>query len=1035
LSIRLISIVISIFSTAVLAASPEVHDQAGLQFFEARIRPVLVDHCYKCHSAEANKVGKLKGDLFLDSRAGVLKGGEHGPVIEPGQPEKSRLIEAVRYGNKDLQMPPKDQLSANTVADLAKWIAMGAPDPRLDSVPLIKKGIDVEEGRKYWAFQPLARFAPPEVKNAAWPRTPIDRFVLKQQEEKGLAPNPTASRQKLIRRAYFDLLGLPPTPDEVAAFVADSSPDAYEKLIDRLLQSPHYGERWARHWLDIARFAESDGFEQDYDRPAAFQYRDFVIRAFNQDMPFDQFVKWQIAGDELAPDNWQAMAATGFLTAGVFPTQITEREFETTRYNQLDDMVSTVGNSMLGLTIGCARCHDHKFDPIPSKDYYSMMATFATCIRSDIELNCTTPQEREQLKREADERLASARAKLETFEREQLNAKFDAFVASLKKSPSATQGVWTVLDFENVKTRDGTTLVRQPDGSLLRTGKSPRHDIYTLTARVPASNIQAMRLEALTDKSLPHNGPGCGANGNFALTELEITAAPADNSTPPSPVTIASAIATHQQNAGNLSVASSFDGNPATGWAIDGGGIGKNQAAIFRFEKPVGFPGGTVLTITLRFEHSSAQHLIGRPRFSITTQSDVTDFKASEGSDPLIASELSSLSNGETLSPEKLTQIRHWFATGLPEYQQLEKDLSNAGNTALGKHMEKVQVTSEGLPPVKNNADDRGYPHFYKQVYYLKRGDPNNKIEPVTQSFVEVLMRGGKNETAWQSPPPHGARTSYRRTALARWLTDANDGAGNLLARVIVNRLWQHLLGRGIVATPNDFGVQGEPPTNPQLLDWLATDLIDHGWQLKRLQKLIMTSSVYMQNTQTSPDREAIDPHDIYLWRWQPRRLEAEPIRDSLLSVAGVLDPTMFGPGTLDQNMHRRSIYFTVKRSHLIPMMMVLDWPEALNSMATRPTTTIAPQALLFMNSPEARQYAADFSKRITAATVRESIEKGYQIAFGRSPMPSEVDLAATFIAKQTQRYQDAKQPTAPVDAMTDFCQSLMSANEFIYVE
>jgi hypothetical protein len=1022
--------------TTVATAGPaDFPDPAGMQFFETKIRPVLADHCYKCHSAEANKAGKLKGELFLDNREGVLKGGEHGPVIVPGKPEKSRLIEAVGYADKDLKMPPKDPLSPEVVADLTKWVAMGAPDPRLGPVPLVKKGIDVEEGRKYWAFQPLARVAPPAVKNAQWAHTDIDRFVLKLQEEKGLAPNPVASRLKLIRRAYFDLLGLPPTPQEVAAFIADSSPDAYEKLIDRLLQSPHYGERWARHWLDVARFAESDGFEQDYDRPAAFQYRDFVIRALNQDMPFDQFVKWQIAGDELAPDDWQAMAATGFLTAGVFPTQITEREFETTRYNQLDDMVSTVGNAMLGLTVGCARCHDHKFDPIPSKDYYRLMATFATAIRSDVDIDLTTPQEREKLKREDDERLAAARSKLETFEHDQLGTKFDAFVSNLKQNPAPAQGVWTVLNFEKVKTANGTTLTRQSDGSLLKTGKSPKHDVYTLTARVAASNIQAIRLEALTDKSLPHDGPGAGANGNFALTEFEVTTAPADGSAPALPAKIASAIATHQQNAGDLSIASAFDRNPSTGWAVDLGGIGKSQAAIFRFEKPIGFPTGTLLTITLRFEHASPQHLIGRPRLSITTQPDVTDFKAPEGPDPAIADALVQLSEGKTLSPEQLGKVRHWFVAGLPEYQRLQKELARVEAMGPTKHLEEVQVSSEGLPPVKNLADGRGYPHFYKQVYFLRRGDPNNKVEPVTQSFVQVLMRGGKNETAWQNDPPSGARTSYRRAALSRWMTDSQSGAGNLLARVIVNRLWQHHLGRGIVATPNDFGVQGDPPTNPQLLDWLATDLIDHGWQLKRLHKLIMTSSVYMQDAQTSLDREAIDPHDVFLWRWQPRRLEAEPIRDSLLSVTGVLDETMFGPGTLDQDMRRRSIYFTVKRSRLIPMMMVLDWPEALNSMASRPTTTIAPQALLFMNSPEARQYSEAFSKRVAAGSVQESIEKGYQYALGRSPTHTESAMATSFIANQARRYEADKRPIPQAEAMMDFCQALLSANEFIYVE
>ncbi|MDB5293029.1 MAG: hypothetical protein JWL69_4270 [Phycisphaerales bacterium] len=900
---------------------------------------------------------------------------------------------------------------------------------------LPQESATLEAGRKFWSFQPLAHPQPPTVKDEQWARTPIDRFVLAKQQEKGLSPNPIAPREKLIRRAYFDLLGLPPTPQEVAAFVADPAPDSYEKLIDRLLASPRYGERWARHWLDVARFAESDGFEHDSDRPAAYQFRDFVIRALNNDMPFDRFVQWQIAGDELAPDDWQAMAATGFLTAGVFPTQITEKEFESTRYNQLDDMVSTVGTAMLGLTIGCARCHDHKFDPIPTQDYYRMAATFATAIRSDVDLDQNTPQEREKSQEEWAQRRDGARAKLEAFEREQLPSRFGEFVAEIKQNPAALAAGWAVLDFGDVKTAHGTTLVKQADGSLLKTGTTPPKEIYTLVARTGMAGITALRLEALTDKSLPKNGPGAAGNGNFALSEIQITAGPADGSSPPAPVKITSAIATHEQNNGDLSVASSFDGKAETGWAVDLGGIGKDQAAIFRFDKPIGSTGGTILNVTLRFEHPSAQHLIGRPRLSITSVADASDLKSPPGPDPAVVEAFKHLAAGDALPEAQLTLARSWFASTLPEYQALKRELGRIETEGPARKLTKVQVTSEGLPPVTNYADSRGYPHFYPQVYLLKRGDANNKVEPVTQSFLRILMHGGTDESAWQSSPPAGRTTSFRRTALARWLTDTDNGAGQLLARVIVNRVWQHHLGRGIVSTPNDFGAQGERPTHPELLDWLASDLIEHGWQLKRLHKLIMTSAVYMQGAQSTPERAAIDPHDVYLWRWEPRRLEAEPIRDSVLAVSGMLDEKMFGPGTLDQNSRRRSIYFTVKRSQLIPMLMVLDWPEPLNSIGSRPTTTVAPQALLFMNSPQARQYADGFAKRIKADSVANSVEQAYRIAFGRAATKTEAEVSTAFIERQTHSYQDAGRPDARASALADFCQALMSANEFVYVE
>jgi hypothetical protein len=1010
-------------------------DPAGVEFFEKKIRPVLVDHCYKCHSVQANQAGKLKGTLFLDSQAGMLKGGEKGAVIVRGHPERSRMIEAVKYGNKDLQMPPKDRLSETVVVDLEKWIAMGAPDPRAGPVPVVKKGIDLEAGRKWWAFAPLGHFDPPAVKNQTWVKTDIDRFVLKKLEDKGLSPNSIASKQKLIRRAYFDLIGLPPTPAQVDGFVADSSPDAYEKLIDQLLDNPHFGERWARHWLDVARYAESDGFEQDFDRPAAYQFRDFVIRAFNQDMPFDQFLQWQLAGDELAPDDWQAMAATGFLTAGVFPTQITEREFESTRYNQLDDMISTTGTSMLGLTIGCARCHDHKYDPIATEDYYRLIATFGTAIRSDIELDITTPRERERLRREFAPRIGAARAKVDEFARSQLPARFASYVESLKENSAPARGVWTVLNFDQIKTAHGTKLEKQPDGSLLKVGKTPARDTYTLVSNVGDLRVTALRLQALADKSLPHNGPGAADNGNFALCEIVVTAAPADGSAPPARVKIISARATHQQNATNLSVAASFDGNGKTGWAVDGGGIGKSQAAIFQFEKPIAFSSGTVVTVELRFEHPNAKHLIGRPRLSVTSLPDVTDFKAPEGPEPAVAAILAELSAGKEVSAEKTNRLRKWYAATLPEYQRLQHDLSTLEAQADAKQLQKVQVTSEGLPPVKNLADGRGYPHFYKQVYLLRRGDPNNKVEPVSQSFLRVLMRNGEPESHWQTAQPAETRTSNRRSALARWITDTQDGAGELAARVIVNRLWQHHLGRGIVATPNDFGLQGEPPTQPELLDWLAQDLIHNGWKLKRLHKLIMTSSVYMQDSVASQKAEAVDPHDVLLWRWQPRRLEAEPIRDAMLAVAGELDQTLFGPGTLDETMRRRSIYFTIKRSKMIPMMMVLDWPEALNSLASRPTTTVAPQALLFLNSPQAREYAQGLAARAKGSLVAGSIASAYRIALGRSPTEAEIRLACGFIENQTKAHERAGDSKAESSALTDFCQALMSTNEFVYIE
>jgi len=365
-------------------ASKPASDPDGVAFFEKHIRPLLFEHCYKCHSSQEKKP---KGDLLLDSRAGWNKGGDNGPAIVPGDPERSLLIRAVRQQG-DLKMPPNNKLTASQIELLAKWVRMGAPDPRAATAAV---AVDSNKGRPHWAFQPLKVSAPPAVHDdSAWCRTPIDRFILAKLEAKGLRPNSEADRRTLIRRVSFDLLGLPPAAEEVEAFIHDTDPAAYDKLIDRLLASPHYGERWARHWMDVARFAESHGYEQDYDRPYAYHYRDFLIRALNADMPFDQFVRWQIAGDELAPTEPLALAATGFLGGCAFPTQLTEAEFESARYDELDDMTATTGLAVLGLSIGCARCHDHKFDPIAANDYYRLAATFTTTIRSEIDIRAVT---------------------------------------------------------------------------------------------------------------------------------------------------------------------------------------------------------------------------------------------------------------------------------------------------------------------------------------------------------------------------------------------------------------------------------------------------------------------------------------------------------------------------------------------------------------------------------------------------------------------------------------------------------------------
>ncbi|MCH2379239.1 MAG: DUF1549 domain-containing protein, partial [Pedosphaera sp.] len=588
-----------------LAAEPEVSEKhaqdmaKGLALFKSDVRAVLKQHCVKCHGGD-----KTRSKFDLTTRVGLLKGGEEGEAVVPRRAQASRLYRRIAHLEKPHMPAKKPKLPDATIQKIAQWIDLGAPyDQPLIVKTAAKQGMQVtDDDRQFWSFLPLKKPKAPQVKNNKWTNSEIDQFVLRKLEQKGLAPNGPAQSRVLIRRVYFDLIGLPPTPDEVEAFVnfASRNPNsALEKVVDQLLASKHYGERWGRHWLDIARFAESHGFEQDYDRKFAFHYRDFVIKALNADMPYDQFVKWQIAGDEFAPDNPLAMMATGFLGAGVFPTQLTEKEFESARYDELDDMANTTGTAMLGLTIGCARCHDHKFDPIPTRDYYRFINTFATTIRSEIDLEIDSAETASATAKWEKEHapLAAALAK---FEKNELPKRFAAWAKNPPKN-IANQFDWMILDNLQPKSLDGATFTKQADGSFLLSGKNPASDRWVLTAEVQSTGLNALRIEALTHPSMKRNGPGRAGNGNFALSDIRVFAAP-KNGGPRQAVKLVNPKATHQQNKGGLSVASSIDADKKkTGWAVVAGGIGKEQAAVFEFAAPVGFEGGTVLTIEMDF--------------------------------------------------------------------------------------------------------------------------------------------------------------------------------------------------------------------------------------------------------------------------------------------------------------------------------------------------------------------------------------------------------------------------------------------------
>jgi mono/diheme cytochrome c family protein len=997
----------------------------GLAIFKANVRPALVKHCLKCHGGTTTE-----SEFDLTDRDRLLKGGHGGPAIVPGDAPKSLLFRAVNHDKKP-GMPYKgEKLPAETLRHIAAWIENGAP---YDS-PLVKRedasawtGRTIgPEARQHWAYRPLAKAEPPAVKDTGWVKTPVDRFLLAKMEAKGLRPNDPALPRQLIRRAYFDLVGLPPTPEEVEKFEKDypANPQAaWEALLDKLLASPHYGERWARHWLDLVRFGESHGFEHDYDRPTAYHYRDFVIKALNQGLPYDTFVKWQLAGDELAPDNNLALTATGYLAAGVHSTQITKNEVEKHRYDELDDVLATTGTAMLGLTFGCARCHDHKYDAIPSRDYYRMLATFTTTVRTEVELN-TEADGYKKAKAAFDKEHAPLVAALRKYEEEQFPARYAAWQKDRAKT--LVPAPWVIPEIKTMRSAGGATLSKQDDGSVFVSGTNPPIETLVIVLQTDLKDIRALRLEALAHTSLVKNGPGRAANGNFALTDIKVMAAPKEKGKEVE-VKLKNPRATFEQK--GLGVAGAIDADPVTsGWAIDPQ-FGRDHAAAFEFEQPVGFEGGTTLGITLKFQNNVG-HGIGRPRLALGT--GTMNHNLTGSALPESVAKIFNLP-AEKLTPEQSAELMKWYRPLDPEWQKLNEAVKEHLRKAPKPATVKALICSEGLPPIRLHSQGED---FFKETFFLRRGDPAQKDGPAPPGYLQALIPAGMDEGRWARTPEPGSRLSYRRSAFATWIADVEAGAGALLARVIVNRLWQHHMGRGLVATPSDFGIRGEKPTHPELLDFLAGELIRNGWKLKPIHKLIMASSAYRQSSAIDEAKVAIDRDNALFWRRPVKRLEAEAIRDSLLAVGGVLDESMYGPGTLDEGSKRRSVYFTVKRSKLIPMLVIFDAPDGTVGVGERPSTTIAPQALHLMNNKYVREYAQGLAKRAAPedkVSREHAIQNAYRIALSREATADEVKDGQEFLTRQENSY--AGKPEAKRLALTDFCQVLMCLNEFVYVE
>jgi hypothetical protein len=759
-------------SPMALGADPaRANDAAPLgaaeqQFFEKQVRPLLIKHCYQCHSSEA-KV--LKGGLHLDSRAGWMKGGDSGPAIVPGAPDKSLLIEAIRY--ESLEMPPRGKLPEAEIAVLERWVRMGAPDPRADPAPASPSRAVFDARRSHWAFRPIGEPSVPRVRHETWPRSDVDRFILARLESEGLTPVADADRPTLLRRVFFDLVGLPPTPADIASFLADETPDAFEKIVDSLLGRPEFGQCWGRHWLDIARYADSNGSDENFTFYDAWRYRNYVIDAFGADKPFDRFLTEQLAGDLLPfraqQERDENIVATGFLVVG--PKVIGATDKEQLLVDVIDEQLDTIGKAFLGLTIGCARCHDHKFDPISARDYYA---------------------------------LAGILASTETIH-----------------------------------------------GNLLN-----RRDL--------------------------------------------------------------------------------------TGWNLH----------------PLGSGGQAAYEAFLAHEKS----LDGR------------------------------------MKEQKELQSKRQGNVNQAELRRIEERLA-----VLKREIAKLKDNPASRPPLAMSVNDHEHPG---PMAVCIRGDAHNRGETVPRGFVAIVE---------PRAPEIGPDVSGR-AQLAVWLTSARNP---LTSRVAVNRVWQHLFGRGLVVTPDDFGTRGERPSHPELLDHLARRFMRQGWSVKRLIRDLVLSRTYRLSSDFDRAAAAQDPENRWLWRMNRRRLQAEALRDGLLAVSGQLDRSPAGSVVAELNVQatgvgvrpnkpvrsvRRTIYLPVIRNDLPALFQLFDFGDSLSVNGRRSTTNVAPQALFMMNSPLVLEAANATAAGVLAGRdvpdERRVLERLYLRILGRPPRPDEIEPSLALV-------------------------------------
>jgi len=926
--------------------------------FAREIKPILTEHCHSCHGPE-----KHKGGLRLDRKADALQGGDSGAVIVPNESRKSLLYQNVSGANPDSIMPPKgDPLTPAQVALIKAWIDEGAPWPD-------DAAAGATAGNSHWAFQPPQRPQLPSVRNKRWPRNAIDYFVLARLDHEAIKPSPEADHTTLIRRLNLDLLGLPPTPEEVKTFLKDNSPDAYERLVDRLLASPHFGERWGRHWLDLARYADSDGYEKDSPRPYAYLYRDWVINAINRDLPFDQFTIEQLAGDLLPNATQEQRIATGFHRQTLINKEggVDQEEF---RNKAVVDRVNTTGTVWLGLTVACAECHSHKYDPITQREYYQLFAFFNNA--DDGDLPAPTSEEfaaYQASKKEWDAQQARLIGPYEDYVRDSLPAK----QAEWEAKGILDLAMWHFLAPDSASSANGATLSPQADHSISVSGMSPLTDTYTAEAKAVAGSITGFRIEALPDGG---GKPGRTGHGNFVLGEFAVSAKAADGSGERR-ILLQNATADFSQK--NYAVEGAIDGDTKIGWAVSPQNK-QRHVAVFECVEPLRLSQDDKLLFTLEQQFGN-QHTIAHFRISATESP--LPLKATL-TDDLVAAAWHT-SAGQRSSEQK-TAIAAYFRD---EVDEEAKKLRQP----IEKHAKKEPKYPETKAAILAEREKPRDTRIHVRGDFLRPGD---EVEPATLAVLHDFR-------------PRGAQPD--RLDLAHWLMDE---ANPLTSRVAVNHVWKNLFGRGLVATVNDFGTRGEKPSHPELLDWLATEFPRLGWSRKALIRLIVTSATYRQSSRYRPELEERDPLNTLLARQSRLRLEAETVRDVHLAASGLLCDKIGGPSVRPplpadiaalgyansvkwkesegEHRFRRGMYIFFQRTVPYPMLMTFDAPDSNTTCTRRERSNTPLQALTLWNDPVFFDCARALGRRVAGeSTLDARLKRAFELCLTRPPSRTEL--------------------------------------------